>query len=176
MVMEPRHGAYLHQALEFQVGSNLPHDEVDGSTAKQKMEVWVRGVAYAPTLHVRKFDKVEERKGNLFHTAFQDEDGDLALFGKCSEVVRVDNCTAWRRMSSVLFGDYPKNHTPKTRFIHVAGREWHYVCGVSAREEDGEFTFQKVRRKIFSRCIQKMHLGHVCNRQPICGSIYRVCS
>ncbi len=58
MVMEPRHGAYLYQALEFQV-STLPLDEVEGSTIKQKKEVWVRGVAYAPALHVRKFDKAE---------------------------------------------------------------------------------------------------------------------
>ncbi len=48
MVMEPRHGAYLYQALEFQVGIKLPPDEVQGSTQKQKKEVWVRGVAYAP--------------------------------------------------------------------------------------------------------------------------------
>jgi hypothetical protein len=70
-------------------------------TTKQKEEVWVRGVAYAPALHVRKFDKVEQRKGYWFHTAF-DGDGDPALFGKCPEVMRVDNCTAWRPMSSVL--------------------------------------------------------------------------
>ena len=107
MVMEPRHEAYLYQALEFQVGSNLPHDEVEGSTAKQKMEVWVRGVAYAPpALHVRKFDKVEQRKGHLFHTAF-DGDGHPALFGKCPEVMRVDNCTAWRPMCR----NYVKSYT-----------------------------------------------------------------
>ena len=102
MVNEPRHGAYLYQALEFKVGSNLPLDEVAGWTPKQKGEVWVRGVAYAPALHVRNFDKAEQRKGYLFHTDFQDGDGDTALFGKCPEVVRVENCTAWRPMSSVL--------------------------------------------------------------------------
>jgi hypothetical protein len=37
----------------------------------------------------------------------------------------------------------------KTRVIHIAGREWHYVCGVSAREEDGAFTFQQIRRESF---------------------------
>jgi hypothetical protein len=37
----------------------------------------------------------------------------------------------------------------KTRVIHVAGREWHYVCGLSAREEEGTFTFQKIRRESF---------------------------
>ena len=46
MVMEARHGAYLYQALEFQVGTNLPPVEVEGWTQKQKKEVWVRGVAY----------------------------------------------------------------------------------------------------------------------------------
>jgi hypothetical protein len=34
MVNEPRHGAYLYQALEFKVGSNLPLDEVAGWTPK----------------------------------------------------------------------------------------------------------------------------------------------
>ena len=47
MVMEAWHGAYLYQALEFQVGTNLPPVEVEGWTQKQKKEVWVRGVAYA---------------------------------------------------------------------------------------------------------------------------------
>jgi hypothetical protein len=65
MVNEPRHGAYLYQALEFKVGSNLPLDEVAGWTPKQKGEVWVRGVSYAPALHVQKFDKVEQKKGYL---------------------------------------------------------------------------------------------------------------
>jgi hypothetical protein len=122
-----------------------------GRQKKQKKEVWVRGVAYEPALHVSKFDKVEQRKGYLFHTAFQDEGGDLALFGKCPEVVRVDNYTAWRLMSSVL-ETIPRIIHPmdiKTRVIHVAGQEWHYVCGLSAREEDGTFTFQKIRRKSF---------------------------
>ena len=96
MVMEPQYGAYLHQAIEFKVGSSLPPEELIGATKKVKKEVWVCGVAYAPALHVRKFNRKEHRKGYLFHTAFDDGDGDLALFGDCPEVVRVDNCTAWR--------------------------------------------------------------------------------
>ena len=116
MVMEARHGAYLYQALEFQVGTNLPPVEVEGWTQKQKKEVWVRGVAYAPALHVRKFDKVEQRKGYLFHSEFNDGDGDTALFGQCPEVVRVDNCMAWRPMSSVL--------ETIPRVIHPSDIEW----------------------------------------------------
>ncbi len=71
-------------------------------STKVKKEVWVCGLAYAPALHVRKFSKAEQRKGYLFHTNFDDDDGDKALFRNCPEVVRVDNCTAWRPMSSVL--------------------------------------------------------------------------
>ena len=152
MVMEPRHGAYLYQALDFQVGMNLPPDEVQGSTQKQKKEVWVRGVAYSPALHVRKFNTVEQRKGYLFHSEFNDGDGRTALFGKCPEVVRVDNCTAWRPMSSVLEMIPRVIHQSdiKTRVIHVAGREWHYVCGVAAMmEEEGTFKFYKIERKKF---------------------------
>jgi hypothetical protein len=96
MGMEPQYGAYLYQAIEFKVGSSLPPEELIGATKKVKKEVWVCGVAYAPALHVRKFNRKEHRKGYLFHTAFDDGDGDLALFGDCPEVVRVDNCTAWR--------------------------------------------------------------------------------
>jgi hypothetical protein len=151
MVNEPRHGAYLYQALEFKVGSNLPLDEVAGWTPKQKGEVWVRGVAYAPALHVRKFDKVEQKKGYLFHTAFQEADGDIALFGKCPEVMRVDNCTAWRPMSCVL-ESIPRVVHPidiKTGVMHIAGRQLHYVCGVAATEEDGAFKLRKIQRKSF---------------------------
>ena len=108
-------------------------------------------MAYAPALHVRKFDKVEQKKGYLFHTAFQEADGDIALFGKCPEVVRVDNCTAWRPMSCVL-ETIPRVVHPldiKTRVMHVAGRQWHYVCGVAATEEDGAFKLRKIQRKSF---------------------------
>ena len=151
MVLEPTYGAYVYQALEFKVGTRLPSEEVQGSSTKEKKEIWVCGVAYAPALHVRKFNKVEQRKGYLFHTTFDDGDGDIALFGKCPEVVRVDNCTAWRPMSSVL-ATIPRVVHPedvKTRVIHVAGRELHYVCGVAATEVKGNFTFTKMERKDF---------------------------
>jgi hypothetical protein len=87
----------------------------------------------------------------LFHTDFQDGDSDTALFGKCPEVVRVDNCTAWRPMSFVL-ETIPRVVHPndiKARVIHVAGREWHYVCSVSGIEKDGTFTLQEIPRKSF---------------------------
>ena len=135
MVMEVAYGAYVYQALEFKVGSNLPPNDLIGSTTKEKKGVWVRGVTYAPSLHVRKFNKLEERKGYLSHTIVDDADGDLALYGKCPELVRVDNCTAWRPMSSVL-PNIPRVVHPddiKTRMIHVAGRALHFVCGEPLR-------------------------------------------
>ncbi len=155
MVIEPRHGAYLYQALEFQVGINLPPDEVQGLTQKQKKprrSGYEAAVAYAPALHVRKFNTVEQRKGYLFHSEFNDGDGDTALFGKCPEVVRVDNCTAWRPIMSSVLETIPRVIHPsdiKTRVILVAGRDWHYVCGVAATEKDGTFTFHKIARKTF---------------------------
>jgi hypothetical protein len=151
MVMEPQYGEYMYQALEFMVGTSLPLDEVKGYTGKMKKEIWVRGVAYAPALHVRKFNQNEQRKGYLFHTNFDEGDGDLALFGKCPEVVRVDNCTAWRPMSSVL-PRIPRVVHPddiKTRTIHVAGRTHHFVCGVAATEGNGTFAFTKIERSTF---------------------------
>ncbi len=80
----------------------MPPEELVGLRKKQLEEVRVCGVAYAPALHVRQWDRVENRKGYLFHSKFNEADGDTALFGKCPEVVRVDNCTAWRPMSDVM--------------------------------------------------------------------------
>jgi hypothetical protein len=56
----------------------------------------VLGVAYAPALDIRR------EKGYLFHTDINDTDARTGLFWKCPELVRVDNSTAWRAMSSVL--------------------------------------------------------------------------
>jgi len=151
MVMEVTYGEYVYQALEFKVGSSLPPDELKGSTTKEKNGVWVRGVAYAPSLHVRKFNKLEERKGYLFHTIADEADGDVALYGKCPELVRVENCTAWRPMSSVL-PNIPRVVHPddiKTRMTHVAGRVLHFVCGVAGVEGEGTFTFRKIARSTF---------------------------
>jgi hypothetical protein len=37
----------------------------------------------------------------------------------------------------------------KTRIMHIAGRQWHYVCGVTATEVDGTFRFRKIERSSF---------------------------
>ena len=155
MVIEPSPRGppkpYVYQALEFRVGVHLPEDEVARMVRNQQKEVWVCGVAYAPALVVRKLKAAEMKKGYLFHTEWNDGDADKSLFGECPELVRVDNCTAWRPMSSVLnlvprvvhFSDV------KAREIHVAGRDFHFVCGVSSTEYVDHFGFKKIPREKF---------------------------
>ena len=149
---------YVYQALEFRLGIHLPEEEVECMVQKQQEELWVLGLAYAPAFHVRKCSLAEMKKGYLFHSEWDDGDGDKSLFGQCPELVRVDNCTAWRRMSSVL-NMVPRVVHPldvKRREMHVAGRDYHYVCGVSATEYVGEgvgnghFVFKKIPRERFS--------------------------
>ena len=144
---------YLYQAMEFRVGSLMPQEELTGLRKKQLDQVWVRGVAYVPALHVRKWNKDEMRKGYLFHSEFNDADGDTALFGSCPEVVRIDNCTAWRPMADVM-DVIPRVVHPediKCRRIHVAGRDLHFVCGVTGREDvlNGKFALKKLKRTDF---------------------------
>ena len=74
-----------HTCTKHSSWSSLPPDDLIGSTTKEKKGVWVRGVAYAPSLHVRQFNKLEERKGYLSHTIVDDADGDLALYGKSAQ-------------------------------------------------------------------------------------------
>ncbi len=162
MVIEPSpRGSpkpYVYEALEFRLGVHLPKDELQGMVLKQQTEVRVLGLAYAPAFHVRKCSVVEMKKGYLFHSEWDDGDGDKALIGQCPELVRVDNCTAWRPMSSVL-NMVPRVVHPydvKVRAMHVAGRDLHFVCGVSAHEfvgvgeDQGHFQFKKIPCECFT--------------------------
>ncbi len=157
MVIEPSpRGSpkpYVYQALEFRVGVHLPEDEVERTSMmrrNQQKEAWVCGVAYAPALVVRKLNAAEMKKGNFFyfHTEWNDGDADKSLFGQCPELVRIDNCTAWRPMSSVLMVPRVVHFSDvKAREIHVAGHDLHFVCGVSSTEYVDHFGFKKIRRK-----------------------------
>ena len=162
MVIEPSPRGppkpYVYQALEFRLGVHLPKEELQGMVQKQQKEVWVLGLAYAPAFHVRKCSAFEMKKGYLFHSEWDDGDGDKSLFCQCPEVVSVDNCTAWRPMSSVL-NMVPRVVHPfdvKVRAMHVAGRDLHFVCGVSANEVvgvgegQGHFQLKKIPRECFT--------------------------
>ena len=131
---------YVYQALEFRKGGELPSIEQENMSKKQRLETWVLGVAYAPALDVRKQSKRE--KGYLFRTVTNDTDARTGLFWKCPEVVRVDNSTAWRAMSSVLT-EIPRVVHPDDVYsgaVHVAGRAFHYVCGMCCHETVGRTT------------------------------------
>ena len=125
---------YVYQALEFRRGSELPEIEKENMSRKQMRETWVLGVAYAPALDIRKQSRRE--KGYIFHTDVNDTDARTGLFWKCPEVVRVDNSTAWRAMSSVLTV-IPRVVHPDDVYsgeVHVAGRNLHFVCGMCCHE------------------------------------------
>ena len=149
---------YTYQALEFRKGSDLPEVEKENMSRKQLRETWVLGVAYAPAIVIRKWSRRE--KGYLFHTEFNDTDARTGLFWRCPEVVRIDNCTAWRAMSTVLTS-IPRVVHPDDVYsgaVHVAGRDLHYVCGMCCYEnvgkrtkqgeqEEGSFDLQRVIRE-----------------------------
>ena len=106
-------------------------------TRKQLGEMWVLGVAYAPALNIRMYSK--RVKGYLFQTECNDSDARTGLLWRCPEVVRVDNSTAWRAMANVLT-DVPRVVHPDDVYsgaVHVAGRDWHHVCGMCAHENVG---------------------------------------
>ena len=125
---------------------------------KQLRATWVLGVAYAPALDVRKQSRRE--KGYLFHSDESDTDARTGLFWKCPEVVRVNNSTAWRAMSSVLT-EVPRVVHPDDVYsgeVHVAGRDLHYVCGMCSHEtvakktktgkvKEGSFQLQRLIRE-----------------------------
>ena len=149
---------YIYQAMEFRKGSDLPEVEKENMSRKQLRETWVLGVAYAPAIVIRKWSRRE--KGYLFHTEFNDTDARTGLFWRCPEVVRIDNCTAWRAMSTVLTS-IPRVVHPDDVYsgaVHVAGRDLHYVCGMCCYEnvgkrkkqgdkEEGSFDLQRVIRE-----------------------------
>ena len=120
-------------------------------TETMRREIWVLGVRYVPSSHVRKFSR--RLKGYMFHTELNDDDADMALFGSCPEIVRVENWLKWEPMSVVL-RDVPRIvHADdiKNRRVHVAGREKHYVCGVTAVHDlqCDEFRLSRLSRANF---------------------------
>jgi hypothetical protein len=117
----------------------------------QRNEIWVLGVCYVPVMYVRKFSK--RVKGYMFHTELNDDDGDKAVYGKCPEIVRVENCLKWHPMSMVS-RDVPRIvHADdiKNRRVHVSGREMHFMCGTTAVEDlhCEEFRLSRLPRRNF---------------------------
>ena len=142
---------WIYQALQFKVGAQLPQGVVQDMSDTLRNEIWVLGVCYVPVINIRKFSK--RLKGYMFHTELNDDDADKALYGNCPEIVRLDNCMKWHPMSTVS-RDVPRvvhADDVKTRRVHVAGRDLHFVCGVTAVEDLHlqEFRLSKLARQNF---------------------------
>ena len=90
---------YVYQSLQFLFGSELPAGVVPEMSDKQRREIWVLGVCYVPSDHVRRYSK--RSKGYMFHNDESEDDADKYLYGKCPEIVRVENCLIWHPMSRV---------------------------------------------------------------------------
>ena len=70
-------------------GAQLPEGVVDDISDKQAREIWVLGISYLPAAYVRNFSR--RQTGYIFHTELNEGDADKALYGKCPELVRVQN-------------------------------------------------------------------------------------
>jgi hypothetical protein len=125
----------VYQALQFLFGAQLPEGVVDDISDKQAREIWVLGISYLPAAYVRNFSR--RQTGYIFHTELNEGDADKALYGKCPELVRVQNSLKWHAMSTVSLCVPRVVHADdvKQRRMHVAGRRLHYVVGVTAIQD-----------------------------------------
>jgi hypothetical protein len=78
------------------------------------------GVCYVPADHVRRYSK--RSKGYMFHNDESEDDADKYLYGKCPEIVRVENFLIWHPMSRVERGVPRVVHADdiKQRRVYVA--------------------------------------------------------
>ena len=125
----------IYQALQFLLGDHLPEGAVHNMTDRMRRSIWVLGILHLPAEHVRHFSR--RNKGYIFHTELQDEDARTALFGSCPEVVRIENGLKWHQMRYVGTEVPRVVHAEdvQTRRVHVAGRDNHFVCGVTAVQD-----------------------------------------
>jgi len=130
----------IYQALEFRKGADMPEECRAGLSEKQRGDIWVHGVYYAPASVIRRANE-GLRKDRFIFQKDNSEDWEpcpqyKAALGECPELVRVENCLCWTPMVDVL--------TMLPRVVHpvdvqrneicVNGRDWHYLCGVIATE------------------------------------------
>jgi hypothetical protein len=132
--MKQPHGS-IYLALQFLLGSHLPVGAVPNMTEDMSRDIWVLGISHVPADNVRHCGTSNARY--LFHSEVNDGDAKTALFGRCPELVRVENCLKWHNIHSIST-EVPRVVHPddvQTRRVHVAGRKHHYVCGVTAVED-----------------------------------------
>ena len=125
----------IYMALQFLLGSQLPVGEVPNMTEDMSRDIWVLGISHVPADDVRHCGTSKSRY--LFHSEVNDGDAKTALFGRCPELVRIENCLKWHNIHSIST-EVPRVVHPddvQTRRVHVVGRKHHYVCGVTAVED-----------------------------------------
>jgi hypothetical protein len=103
---------YIYQSLQFLVGGQLPLGVVRDMSDRQRCEIWVLGICYVPAdvkyefwgfvmlppiIHKNLAHGIKAIY--MFHTDVNDVDADKLLFGKCPEVMRVENCLPRREFS-----------------------------------------------------------------------------
>jgi hypothetical protein len=132
-IKQPNGSIYL--ALQFLLGSHLPVGEIPNMTEEMSRDIWVLGISHVPADNVRQCGTSKARY--LFHSEVNDGDAKTALFNRCPELVRVENCLKWHNIHSIST-EVPRVVHPddvQTRRVHVAGRKHHYMCGVTAVED-----------------------------------------
>ena len=130
----------IYQAVEFRRGGDLPAECKEGLSDKELVEIWVKGLYFAPAERIRRARR-DLRKDRYIFQKDTPLDWEPAVqykaeLGKCPELVLVTNCTMWHPMSDVLH-ILPRVVHPvdvQTHKVYVNGRDWHYVCGVQATE------------------------------------------
>ena len=130
----------IYQALEFRKGTELPQEFAEGLSEKQRTDIWVQGVYYAPAAIIMRANTGLRKDRYIFQKdnveGWEPCPQYKAALGKCPELVRLENCKCWIAMSEVLHM-LPRVVHPadvQTQDMYVNGRDWHYVCGVIATE------------------------------------------
>jgi hypothetical protein len=126
---------YIYQALQFLLGAHLPTGVAENMTDKMRRAIWVLGICYIPADHIRHCSS--RNQGYLFHTELNDADARTELFGCIPEVVRLENALKWHQMNDVS-KEVPRvvhEADVHNRRVHVGGRGYHFVCGITAVED-----------------------------------------
>ncbi len=134
----------------------LPEEFAEGLSEKQRTDIWVQGVYYAPAAIITRANTGLRKDRYIFHKdnaeGWEPCPQYKAALGKCPELVRLENCKCWIAMSEVLHMLPRVVYTAdvQTQDMYLNGRDWHYVCGVIAIEvmnlpgEKGRVTSMKV--------------------------------
>ncbi len=92
----------IYQAVEFRVCQDLTLKLRNGMTAKEHLQIWVKGMYLAPAARIRRAHPELPRDRYIFQKGTS-IDWEPALqyklqLGECPELVMVTNCTCWHPM------------------------------------------------------------------------------